>query len=126
VTANHGATKRIRPMLKSSKPAVRKHGNDTEDAASREAPGATGGEKPPKGRKAHGRHRHETRPEKQVAEGSVEGARNPEGAAKPSEVSSVAEEARRKPSGESGVAAPAVNVEGPKNSRKACNSGGDS
>ena len=123
MTANHVATQRVRPMLKSSKPAARERGNDKEDAASREAPGATDGEKPSKGLKAQGRHRHETRLEKQVAEGSVEGVRNPEGAAKPGEVSPVAKEARRKPSGASSVAAPAENVEGPKNSRKACDSG---
>lgn len=52
VRANHARqSQRIQPMPKSSKPTRRKPGNDTEDTASREAPGATVGEKPSEGGK---------------------------------------------------------------------------
>jgi hypothetical protein len=62
-----------------------------EDTAGREAPGATDGEKPSKVQSpwtAAARNKAAG----QGAEGSVEGARNPEGAAKPGEVSPAARE----------------------------------
>lgn len=85
--------------------------NHKEDAAGREAPGATGGEKPSKvgsPRTAAARNKAAG----QGAEGSVEGARNPGDAAKPEEASPAAR--GREP--ERGVAAPAENVEGPEDS----------
>jgi magnesium-transporting ATPase (P-type) len=49
VSANHAKRwQRIRSMLTSSKSRPRKRRNDTEDTESREALGATIGEKPPK------------------------------------------------------------------------------
>jgi len=69
-------------MLKSSKAGPRERVNDKEDTGSREALGATDGEKPPKGRKPmDGTGMKQGR--KAAAEESVEGVRNPEGAAEP-------------------------------------------
>jgi hypothetical protein len=69
-------------MLKSSKTVARKRDDDTEDTEGREARGATGGEKPPKGWKPmDGTGTKQGR--EAVAEESVEGARNAEDAAEP-------------------------------------------
>lgn len=68
-------------MLKSSKSVARKRGDGTEDTEGREARGATGGEKPSKGRKPmDGTGTKQGR--EAAAEKSVEGVRNSEDAAK--------------------------------------------
>jgi len=74
-----------KPSWQTSSPTIH---NGTEGRLRRESESATGEGKPLKA-KAHGRYRHETRPDRSQAEQRVKRLRKPEGAAQPGEANSV-------------------------------------